>query len=97
MSWVCLTGTVQIAHCWLLLNGITGEKKYADAGFAANKYVRRTMQLEGPEETRGAIKGSFPVSGQYGQFEYLNWAAKFFVDSNTLERDMRQKGDSGHG
>lgn len=96
VSWVCLTGTVQIAHCWLLLSEITGERKYADAGFAANKYVRRTMQVEGPEETRGAIKGSFPVTGQYGQFEYLNWAAKFFVDSNKLERDIRQREDSGH-
>jgi hypothetical protein len=26
------------------------------------------------------------VDGDYGTFEYLNWAAKFFIDSNELER-----------
>lgn len=97
VKWACLTGTVQIAHCWQLLGEITGEEDYLKAGFAANKYVRRTMNVDGPREIRGAIKGSFPVSGQYGQLEYLNWAAKFFVDSNMLEREIRDKvrlGDS---
>ncbi len=42
--------------------------------------------MDGPKETRGGVKGSFPVDGDYGTFEYLNWAAKFFIDSNELER-----------
>ncbi len=87
--WACLTGTVQIAHSWLLLFSATGDARYRDAGFLANEYVRRTMALDGPDDQRGGIKGSFPVDGGYGPFEYLNWAPKFFVDSHMCEGHIR--------
>lgn len=89
VPWACLTGSVQIAHCWLILYQYTGETRYRDAAYAANRYVRRTMKVNGPPETRGAIKGSFPVYGAYGTYQYLNWACKFFIDSNMLEKDTR--------
>jgi hypothetical protein len=89
VPWACLTGNAQIACCWLLLYQATGEARYRDAAFAANRYVRRTMKIDGPSETRGAIKGSFPISGKYGAYQYLNWACKFFVDSNMLELEVR--------
>lgn len=88
VSWVCLTGNVQIAHCWLQLRELTGQHRYLDAGRAANEYVRRTVDVDGPPETAGAVRGSFPVSGEYGRYQYLNWAAKFFIDSNALEKDL---------
>jgi hypothetical protein len=91
VSWVCLTGMAQIAICWLLLHQLTGEGRYLEAASAANAYVRRTVKVDGPPQTRGAVKGSFPVSGDYGQYEYLNWACKFFVDANTLEDDLRRR------
>ena len=90
VRWACLTGSAQIACCWLLLYWATGEARYRDAAFMANRYVRRTMKLDGPLETRGAIKGSFPVSGGYRPYQYLNWACKFFVDANMLELEVRQ-------
>jgi hypothetical protein len=90
VSWACLTGTLQVAHCWLLLFQDTGEMRYRHAACAANRYARRTMNLDGPPEIRGGIKGSFPVDGEYGRYEYLNWAAKFFIDSNLLEADASQ-------
>jgi hypothetical protein len=89
--WVCLTGNVQIAHCWLILYRATGERRYRDGGFAANAFVRRTVLYDGPDDTRGAVKGSFPADGNYGAFEYLNWAAKFFIDSNQAEADLRER------
>ncbi len=89
VSWVCLTGSVQIAHCWLMLYGYTGNEAYRDAAFAANAYVRRTIRMTGNEDQLGAVKGAFPVDGGYGSYEYLNWAAKFFIDSHWLERDIR--------
>jgi rhamnogalacturonyl hydrolase YesR len=92
-NWVCLTGTVQIAHCWLQLFKWTGDTRFRDAAFSANRYVRRTVHLTGADGVRGGIKGSFPVDAQYGPYEFLNWAAKFFVDSNVLEKDVR---DSMH-
>jgi hypothetical protein len=91
VSWACLTGTSQIALCWLLLFQATGERKYWNAARTANRYVRRTVRVDGPEDTRGGVKGSFPISGGYGSFEYLNWACKFLVDATLLEKVMQQE------
>lgn len=86
VEWTCLTGNVQIAACWLLLFEETGEQRYLESAMAANKFVRRTIRLDSADDTRGAVKGSFPVSGEYCAYEYPNWAAKFFVDSLMLEQ-----------
>jgi hypothetical protein len=47
------------------------------------------MKIHGPAETRGGVKGSFPVDGNYGKFEYLSWASKFLIDSLMLEQVVR--------
>jgi hypothetical protein len=91
VPWVCLTGSVQIAASWLLLYQATADRRYRDAAVEANRYVRRTMKTDGPPETRGGITGSFPVSGGYGTYQYLNWASKFFIDANELEREIRER------
>lgn len=88
VSWSCLTGTAQMASCWLLLYEQTKETKYLDAARVANRYVRRTVKLDGPAETHGAVKGAFPISGDYCAYEFPNWAAKFFIDSNMLEQTL---------
>ena len=85
VDWSCLTGSVQIACCYLLLFDDTGDRRYRDAALALNRFVRRSVRLDAPPEIRGGVKGSFPVSGTYGAYEYLNWAAKFFVDAMQLE------------
>jgi len=91
VSWSCLTGTAQMAACWLLLYRETGNPLFKQAAFVANRYVRGTVRLDGPPETRGAVKGSFPVSGGYVRFQYPNWACKFFIDAISLERDLREE------
>ncbi len=90
VSYACLTGSVQIAYCWLILYQETKNTHFRDSAFAANQYVRRTVRLDSNSETRGAIKGSFPISGDYGKYQYLNWAAKFFIDANLLEQKVRR-------
>jgi hypothetical protein len=92
-NWVCLTGTSQIAHCWLLLYKVTGRYEFLRAALGANAFVRRTVSLDGPAEIRGGIKGSFPVDGGYGKWQYLNWACKFTVDANREEL-MLTRGDA---
>ncbi|TFW30164.1 hypothetical protein [Duganella callida] len=89
-DFVCLTGSVQIAHCLFILYQLTGEQRYLDAGRRLTAFVRRTVWLDGPRETRGGVKGSFPINGAYGQWEYLNWAAKFCIDANLLELELSQ-------
>jgi hypothetical protein len=90
VPFVCLTGSAQIACCWLMLHGYTGDPRYRDAAFASNQYVRRTIRVEGDPDLCGAVKGSFPVNGDYGTYEFLNWACKFVVDANMLEACVRE-------
>jgi hypothetical protein len=86
--WACLTGSAQIAHCWLLLHQITGEMSFLDAARRTTAYLRGRVRVGGEPEVRGGVKGSFPVDGEYGKFEYLSWAAKFFIDANILELEL---------
>lgn len=88
VDWTCLTGNVQIAACWFILFKHTGDVRYLEAAVAANRFVRRTINLDGPPEVRGAVKGSFPISGGYCTYEYPNWAAKFLIDSLLLEQSV---------
>lgn len=84
-DWVCLTGSLQLAWCWFRLFELTGDSAFLTVARRVNAFVRRTVKLDGDPDFVGAVKGSFPVDGQYGRFQALNWAAKFFVDANLYE------------
>jgi hypothetical protein len=84
-SWACLTGSAQNAYNWLMLYRYTGDARYREAAARANRYVRRTVRLDGPDGLRGGVKGSFPVYGVYGHNQLLNWACKFMIDSLRFE------------
>ena len=84
-TWSCLTGCVQIAACWFLLAEITGDEQYLEGARRTTAWVRRTVHQEGEPAWRGGVKGSYPVDGYYGHLEFLNWAAKFYVDANLME------------
>ena len=88
-GWACLTGSAQVALSLLYLYQVTGVDTYLEQGSRLNAYVRRTLNLAIPGPTLGGIRGSYPVSGDYGRFQYLNWAAKFFIDANLLEHEIR--------
>ncbi len=85
VDWVCLTGASQVAESWVLLHKATGRPDYRRAAQLANGFVRRTISTDGPPEWRGAVKGSFPINGSYGRWQYLNWACKFTIDANHAE------------
>lgn len=87
-NWVCLTGSSQNAQCLLMLYQDTGEQQYLTAARALNRFVRRSISLGDDPNIHGGVKGSFPVNGDYGRYEYLNWAAKFTIDANLLEQDV---------
>jgi len=88
VDWVCLTGSVQVAHSLLLLANETGDDALREVGFKLSSYVRRTVQINRDKGIHGGVKGSFPVSGGYGSFQFLNWAVKFSIDSNLMEADI---------
>ena len=95
VRWVCLTGSVQIAHSLLLLYQETQDPRYRAPAVALNRYVRRRMRIDGRPETRGGIKGSWPVDGEYCPLQYPNWACKFFIDSHLVELDVCREGQPG--
>jgi hypothetical protein len=84
-DWVCLTGISQIAESLLLLSSPAERDDYKRAAKTANAFVRRTMVTEGARDVRGGVKGSFPIDGWYGKWQYLNWACKFMIDANRAE------------
>jgi len=86
-DFVCLTGSSQLAECWLLLFKVTKSVAYRMAAQQANGFVRKTIAIDGPGDVRGGVKGSFPVDGEYGRWQYLNWACKFMIDANQAEID----------
>ena len=90
-EWTCLTGNVQIAHSLLIMHQQGAPRAYRDAAFALNGSVRRTLTRNDPPEVRGAIRGSFPIDGEYCPFSYPNWATRFAVDSFSLEQQIRSE------
>jgi hypothetical protein len=95
-NWACLTGTAQVAHCWFMLFELSGRSEYRQAASRACSFLRRTVRLDGSPDLRGGVKGSFPVDGAYGRFEYLSWGAKFVADVLMLESDVAQMMRSPH-
>lgn len=88
-DWSCLTGSSQVAHCWFLLAQLSDDARYAELGRRANAYVRRRIRVQGPEDSVGAVAGSFPINGEYCRLQYPNWATKFTIDANILEAESR--------
>lgn len=92
VEWSCLTGNVQVADSWFYLGQQTGDGAMLEAARGATAFVRRTMLMDGPDGERGGVKGAFPVQGDYGPYEYLNWSAKFAIDAFLTERALAPSG-----
>jgi methionyl-tRNA formyltransferase len=60
VPWVCLTGAAQVAHCWLLLYGITGDERYRRAREGANRSYGAPFASTGPRESAAASRVRFP-------------------------------------
>jgi hypothetical protein len=82
MDCVCLTGSSQIAGAFLRMYLHTGNPEYFLAGRKLLGFVCFTQELmPGIPGIDGGIRGSYPFSGQYGQWCVLNWATKFYADA----------------
>lgn len=89
VSYSCLTGDVQMAIIWFELYKLTSHWPYLKAARAANRYVKEVQgQQTGQPGIDGGVAGSFPIYGDYHAYLYVNWAAKFLVDSLLLEEQL---------
>ena len=67
-----------------------------DSAERAVRYVTGTQDLESDDPgVRGGVAGSCPIWGEYGAYEYLNWAAKFTLDALLGRVTGRACGTSG--
>ena len=87
-EWSCLTGNVQIAESLIYLSSRGGDPTYVRVARGLNAFVRRTIAIDGDPDLVGGVRGSFPIDGEYGRWAYLNWAAKFTIDSCLAERAL---------
>ena len=84
-AWDCLTGNAQTAIIWWKLAALTGGTELEDRARHACRMLMSTQNRTSADPgLAGGIKGSYPVDGEYGRFEVLNWATKFFVDAVLL-------------
>lgn len=93
--WRCLTGEAQTAVVWFRLADLTGEKRWRHRATALTAQVKRTQALTGDPNIVGGIKGSQPIYGWYGKYQYLNWAAKFYADALMAEAGHSVAGTAG--
>jgi uncharacterized protein YyaL (SSP411 family) len=90
VGWSCLTGNAQMGTVWARLYHVTGDQHYAAGLAAANRFLQ-TVQWKGTGNAGldGGISGSHPFHGEYGRFEVLNWATKFFADSLMFQSSLQ--------
>ena len=82
VPWSCLTGEAQMANNWMRLAAITGDPQWLEPVPAVLRFLKRTQNRRSRDPgLRGGIKGAWPVGGDYGAYEVLSWATKFFADA----------------
>lgn len=89
-GWTCLTGDAQMALIWMTLFKETNNEEYFQAAVTANHFLKLVQSRSSKKDgVRGGVAGSYPIYGDYAQYLYINWAAKFFADSLLLEEGIR--------
>ena len=89
----CLTGEAQMANNWLRLFTITDERGWLEPVPAVLRFLKSTQNRTSRNPgLRGGIKGSFPAGGEYGSYEVLNWATKFFIDGLIRHEQIQTRG-----
>jgi len=80
--WSCLSGQAQMANIWLRLFEVTRERKWLEPVGPVLHFLKSTQNRTSRDPgLRGGIKGSFPLGAEYGPYQTLNTATKFFVDA----------------
>ncbi|NRA84326.1 MAG: hypothetical protein HRU22_11335 [Gammaproteobacteria bacterium] len=68
-----------------MLNDLDENPLFLSAAQRLTSYVRRSVVIEGEKSVVGGVKGAFPLDGDYGSFQFLNWAAKFVIDAAIMD------------
>src|SRR3989442_1157555 len=86
------TGRGKVPTIGLLLSATPRERKCPEPVEPVLRFLKSTQNRTSRNPgVRGGIKGSFPLGAEYGSYQTLNWATKFFIDA--LLRDERRQAD----
>lgn len=89
VEWSCLTGDAQLAGIWFRLYAKHKDRRYLDGARQLLTFLKGSQNCVTQNAgLRGGIKGSIPFDGDYGRFEVLNWATKFFLDALLLDEQV---------
>jgi len=84
-TYSCLTGNCQLSVVWLKLFKYFKDEYFLKAAQKVIEQVKSYQLLNSLNKgIKGGIAGSRPIWGDYIQYGYPNWAAKFFVDALLL-------------
>jgi hypothetical protein len=88
----CLTGNAQIAIVCYRLYQYTSEIHYQQKADLLMSFLMELQNLESDNlGIRGAIAGSFPITGDYMSAGYPNWATKYYLDALILKDTLEQQ------
>lgn len=96
VSWSCLTGAAQMVLIWDRLAALDEDPILQEAADRALEKVLWCQNVTSASPgIRGGVAGSYPVWGDYGRYEFLNWAAKFLVDALLGRIGKKPSGTEG--
>ncbi|MEX2284713.1 MAG: hypothetical protein WEE89_19650 [Gemmatimonadota bacterium] len=82
VEWSCLTGEAQMANNWMRLTEITGDAGWLEPVPNVLRFLKHRQDRKSFNRgLRGGMLGSSPIDGEYGRYELLNWATKYFADA----------------
>ncbi|OGG87263.1 hypothetical protein A3B87_00120 [Candidatus Kuenenbacteria bacterium RIFCSPHIGHO2_02_FULL_39_13] len=80
-SYACLTGIAQIAISSLKIFEYTKHEWYYNKAHQAKEYLKACQNnMDNAPVAKGALWGSWPICGDYGKYQALNWPPKFMAD-----------------
>jgi uncharacterized protein YbaR (Trm112 family) len=92
VPWSCLTGSAQLAAVFLRLFVLTRDGQYHTTARKLLRFLKSTQNcISDDPGLRGGMKGASPFDGDYGRYEILNWATKFYVDALLLSSSCTPK------
>ncbi len=88
----CLTGNSQIAICFMRIYQYQGDLRFLNAALKLIDIVTSISNYK--SNNRGisyGVAGSYPINGIYHQYQFVNWGAKYHVDSILLANSILKK------
>ena len=68
-----------------------GDLALINTGLKMVEWLKERQTLDNVEPgIRGGLQGAWPIDGGYSVYNYVNWAAKYFVDALLEARVARQ-------